>query len=97
MPAGPWLFEESRLGLAELRHDLASDVAGEVALLQFLLHRLPAFGHDETSLKRFSAQVFADVARAPSRTPGNPAGGLVAVHPWIADHVELVYLTVAQR
>ncbi|MEI6502330.1 MAG: pyruvate formate lyase family protein, partial [Armatimonadota bacterium] len=69
------VYEEVRLSLGELAEILASDFAGEEALRQYVIHRLPKFGHDDPEVAQFAAEVFAQVAQASSGMP-NTRGGV---------------------
>lgn len=68
------VFEQHQVSLAQLADMLAHDFAGEEAYRQYLLHRLPKFGHDDAAVRTFSAQLFADVARVSSGQPNSRGG-----------------------
>ncbi|HOT35620.1 MAG TPA: pyruvate formate lyase family protein [Candidatus Latescibacteria bacterium] len=68
------VFEQKRLSLARFRDILAADFEGEEAFRQYIINRIPKFGHGDPGMREFSARVFADVARAASGYP-NTRGG----------------------
>ena len=68
------VYARRRLSLAELRAHLAADFEGQERLRQYLIRRVPKFGQENDSVRAFSAQVFADLARVTSGLP-NTRGG----------------------
>ncbi|HOF61773.1 MAG TPA: pyruvate formate lyase family protein [Candidatus Latescibacteria bacterium] len=58
------VFDQERLSLTRLRDILAADFEGEEALRQYIVNRIPKFGHGDPGMREFSTRVFADVARA---------------------------------
>jgi len=69
------VFERKQVSFAQLRDMLAEDFAGEEALRQYIINRIPKFGRDDSMMRDFSAHVFADIARV-SRGHRNTRGGV---------------------
>jgi pyruvate-formate lyase len=65
------VFEERRLSLDRLGRILSDNFEGEEVLRQYLVNRVPKYGHDNDAVRSFSAKVFADLA---ALTNGKPNG-----------------------
>lgn len=68
------VYERGDVSLAQLLAMVEADFEGDEAFRQYLLHRVPKFGHDDDEVRAFAAQVFADVAAAASGQ-ANARGG----------------------
>ena len=60
------VFDQERVSVTRFREILAADFEGEEAFRQYIVNRIPKFGHGDPKVREFSARVFADVARAGS-------------------------------
>ncbi|OQB35911.1 MAG: Formate acetyltransferase [Candidatus Latescibacteria bacterium ADurb.Bin168] len=60
------VFDQERVSVTRFREILAADFEGEEAFRQYIVNRIPKFGHGDPEVREFSARVFADVARAGS-------------------------------
>lgn len=69
------VYEEGRLLVDEFAGVLARDFDGEELLRQYLINRVPHFGHADPDARALSARVFHDAAVATSGMP-NARGGV---------------------
>jgi len=68
------VFEEGRLGLADLVRVLEADFEGHEALRQYLLHRTPKYGNDDDRADRLMLRAFRELCEFVNDRPNTKGG-----------------------